>query len=218
MANKKEKKGLEGIDLEALKALLKEEIRAELKEEDEKKKEEEKEALRAEIKAELEQEAKEIEEKSKKQVRVRKDVDLNRYVEVRSICTGTLTVKTKLDTYSFYELGAVQEITIGELKALKNSSPAYFTKPLFIIEDEEATEICGMTDFYKKILFIDNLPKFFAKSTEEQVTKKLNEIPQFLRMEIIVRLKERWTSGEDRDSDVCMYFRRQMGIDISEGD
>ena len=87
---------------------------------------------------------------------------------------------------------------------------------MIIVDDEETIEVCGLTDFYRKISFIDNLPRFFAKATEDEVTKKLNEIPQFLRMEIITRLKLMWETGEYRDSDVLMYFKKHMRVDISE--
>ena len=217
MATKKTTNNVEGIDLKALKEMLKAEI---LKEIEEEKKEEpvvDREALKAELKKELEEEANEIKKESEKQIKVRKKVDLDRLVTVRSVCTGTLTVKTKFDSYSFYEYGAEQDITIGELKALKSSNPKYFTEPMIIIEDEETVELCGLKDFYNKISFINNLPNFFKTATEEDVTKKLNEIPQFLRMEIVTRLKLMWESGEFRDSDVMMYFKKHMRIDISEG-
>jgi len=148
------------------------------------------------------------------EIKVKKKVNLDKLVDVRSIVSGTLSVKTKLEEYNFSQYGDIQEISIGELKSLKSSSPRYFTLPMFIIEDEEAVEVCGLKEFYEKISFINNLPKFFNSNSEDEVIKKIKEIPQYLRLEVVNRVTELWKSKEFRDVDVAKLFKKLFEVDL----
>jgi|GEM_PF-2889983 len=187
------------VDIEKLKLELMESMKKEMREQ-----------LKKEVEAEIKNEIKENE----KEIKVRKNVDLNRLVEVRSVVTGSLTVKTKLEEYGFSGYGDVQEVSIGELKSLKSSNPRYFTLPMFIIEDEEASKICGMKEFYQEISYIDDLVSFFETNTEETVIKRLNESPKYIRTEVGNRVRDMWNSKEYRDADVALLIERVLGIDV----
>lgn len=187
------------VDVEKIKAELMKSMKAEMKEQ-----------LKKEVQAELEKEIKE----NQKQIKVREKVDLNRLVSVRSVVTGSLTVKTKLEEYGYSGYGDIQEISIGELKSLKSSNPRYFTVPMFIIDDEEASKICGMTELYKKISYVDDLVSFFNSNTEETIIKVLSESPKYIRTEVGNKVRDMWNSKEYRDADVALLVERVLGIDV----
>lgn len=177
-----------------------------------------KEAMKAELMAELREELKAemaAEMAKNKKSTDASSVDLDREVPIRSVCYGTLEV-AMLDgtSYPFSKEGDRQYPTIRQLRALKAAKPDYFTAPLFIIEDEEAVRVCGLTDFYKKISFIDNLPKFFNERTEEQVLQALRNVPHFLLLEIFNKLQDLWDKNIFQDVKVASLLKREYDVDL----
>ena len=137
-------------------------------------------------------------------------IDDSELIEVRSLCSGTLTVQTKLDTYQFLEKGAIEEITFGELRKLKNEHPKYFE--MIVVEDEEVCKELRLD--YSKLNKISDVKKFFTKATAEEADELFKDLPQFQRMEIINDLIELWKNGDFRDLATRDYIQSRFDINI----
>lgn len=195
------------IDMEALIAQITKSVTAEVEKKYEQKLKEK--LVQAEATMIVEEEKKEL----TKEIKVREKVNMSKEVEVKSVCVGTLTVRTKVQDYNFSGYGDIQEITIGELKALRSSSPAYFTTPMFVIEDEEASRICNITDMYEKVIQLDDIESF-VKQPVDIIISNLKEVPVFIRQTVASKAMELYEAKKLTDLVVIEAIEDLSGYRI----
>ena len=168
-------------------------------------------------------ELKKKEEENKKverKITNKKEIDLEREVEVRTICQGSTSLVGQYINYEFAEYGDSYPIPLRDLRYINNNYPMIFKKPFVIIEDEEAVKMLGLTKFYESISYIDDLKTFFDNNEKGYILKKLKETPEFLRLELFGRIKNMWNDKDEakrwRDLDVAYLLRDNFGFNLLE--
>ena len=144
-------------------------------------------------------------------------MDEDKWVTIKSVVKGTLTVKTNQNEYVFKEEGQTEEVKFSEIRSLKNSKPSYFTTPLFVIvDDEDVVKRLGLTRQYEEMAFLNDLPTFFNTRDEKQVIEALNKLPRFTLLQVFNTLKELYNSKQFIDVDVRNLINSKYAFDIFE--
>ena len=69
----------------------------------------------------------------------------------------------------------VEYIELGELVSMRNSQRAFFEKSWIGIEDPDIIKFLKVERYYKNVVALDDISKFFALSNEE-IEEKLNKM------------------------------------------
>ena len=164
----------------------------------------------------LKEKDKQIEELKKVTENTENTLNENDYVGIKSVVDGTLVVKTRNDKFVFTESGQTEEVKFGELKSLRNSSSAYFTEPLIVVNNEEAIKRLGLQRQYEEMAFLNDLPKFFNSNHEDVIIEKLNKLPHFTLMQVLKKLKDLYAKKEFTDVEVRELIKEKYSYDIFE--
>lgn len=199
----------ETVDVEALIAQMKADLMKEI---------EEKTKALDKREKELEKKEQEATKKVEKITPVQK-IDETREVMVKAIAHGTTDLVGREYNYPFSGYGDELPISIKELKFIKSTAPRVFTKPLVVVDDEEACKILGTNPLYEKLDCVKDIKKFCKKHTEQEIKEALFELPQFIRLELFNTLVELWNkegSEQYRDYDLARVLRKHFKFDLLE--
>lgn len=118
------------------------------------------------------------------------EIDHNELIPCRSTTHGGLTyISKRTGERIFWEdYGAVQDITMGELRNLYASSPSFITNVRFVIDDEEAVEALGLVKLYEDIFDIGDLDDFFNKDYRE-LEEILPKLPKGLKDSVATKAR-----------------------------
>lgn len=205
---KESSKATATVDIEALMAQMKADLMKEIEE-----------RTKELDKREKELEKKEQEKSTPKVVKstpVQK-IDETREVIVRAIAHGTTTLRGREYDYPFSGYNDELPISIKELRFIKSTTPRAFTKPLVIVDDEEACKILGLNPLYEKLECVMDIQTFCKKHTEKEITEALIKLPQFVRFELFNTLVELWNkegSEQYRDYDLARVLRKHFAFDL----
>ena len=203
---KEDSKASATVDVEALIAQMKADLMKEIEERTK----------------ELDKREKELEKKEQEKSKVVKStpvqkIDETREVIVRAIAHGTTTLKGREYDYPFSGYNDELPISIKELRFIKSTTPRAFTKPLVIVDDEEACKILGLNPLYEKLACVIDIRYFCEKHTEKEITEALINLPQFVRFELFNTLIELWNkegSEQYRDYDLARVLRKHFAFDL----
>jgi len=98
----------------------------------------------------------------------------------------------------FTEYGQTDEMELGELVTMNNSSPAMLREPWLLILDEDAVEYLGLKKLYENILTEDEMEEFFNSDVEQMATI-LDKLPKGMK-ELIVGLAKKKVENKTLDS------------------
>ncbi|WP_425203608.1 hypothetical protein [Priestia megaterium] len=98
----------------------------------------------------------------------------------------------------FTEYGQTDEMELGELVTLNNSSPAMLREPWLLILDEDAVEYLGLKKLYENILTEEEMEEFFNASVE-QMEALLEKLPKGMK-ELVAGLAKKKVENGTLDS------------------
>lgn len=150
---------------------------------------------------------------------VRRDVDPHEIVVVRNGFNGILVyISPKTgEKFVWDSLGAEQEMEIGEIRAAKNSSKAFFINNWFMFDEEYqwVIDYIGARMYYKNAIGIDNLDELFSLSAEE-IEDRVSKLSQGQRQSLIYMAREKEANGEIDSRKVTSALEKSLGISLTE--
>lgn len=145
----------------------------------------------------------------------RKQIDTNALIPCRSTTHGGLTYISKrtAERVVWDDYSDVQDITMGELKNLYASSPAFINDVMFVIDDEEAVEALNLTKLYDTIFDIGNLEDFFDKEYNELETL-LEKLPKGLKKTVASKAGEMVKDGTLDSRAKIKLVEEKLKVDL----
>lgn len=118
--------------------------------------------------------------------------DMHELIPCRSIVMGQLiykSPKTMGYTVIWNNFGDVEYLELGELIAMKNVYPRFFSEPWIMIDDVDAIKYLNLEKYYKNIIDADNIDSIFDLSLEKFVDT-LQKVPRGIKNVIVQRAVE----------------------------
>ena len=145
----------------------------------------------------------------------RKQIDANALIPCRSTTHGGLTYISKRtgERVVWDDYDDVQDITMGELKNLYASSPAFINDVMFVIDDEEAVEALNLTRLYDTIFDIGNLEDFFDKEYNE-LESLLEKLPKGLKKTVASKAGEMVKNGTLDSRAKIKLVEEKLKVDL----
>lgn len=138
---------------------------------------------------EIENLKKQLNETQKKKSEVR---DMHELIPCRSIVMGQLiykSPKTMGYTVIWNNFGDVEYLELGELIAMKNVYPRFFSEPWIMIDDVDVIKYLNLEKYYKNIIDVDNIDLVFDLPLEKFVDT-LQKVPRGIKNVIVQRAVE----------------------------
>ena len=104
-------------------------------------------------------------------------------------------------------------LDFGELITMKASQPAFLTRPLIIVEDDDAVENLGLAKVYENIINPDDLDKFFNMSLNKMETV-LEKSPKGIKKLIISKAREMIENNQLYDIRKIQLLEKTLKIDL----
>lgn len=160
----------------------------------------------ASVKSELEVTPKEEEKKKAKKVNLKEIA--KKEVTVRSVIGGVTTFESKKSgiVYTWNGKGVEEELTVDEVKELKNAGK-FLTVPWLVVDDEEVAEAMGLTELYENIALIEDVDSLLKLPIYE-VEEKLNKVPRGYKRHLSGLIQEKISNGELRDIVIIRQFEK----------
>lgn len=137
-------------------------------------------------------------------------------IRVRSITYGTLIYNSSINNASFIwnEIGAVNDMTIGELTAMNNSHPDFLHKPYVILLDERAIRQFRLSHVYENVAKISNLKTLF-NSDIYTIERTIDEALRVnMRDMLISKITTMYKNGILRDINIIRLLEKKLKYDI----
>lgn len=137
-------------------------------------------------------------------------------IRVRSITYGTLIYNSSINNASFIwnEIGAVNDMTIGEITAMNNSHPDFLHKPYVILLDERAIRQFRLSSVYENVAKISNLKTLF-NSDIYTIEKTIDEALMVnMRDMLISKITTMYKNGSLKDINIIRLLEQKLQYDI----
>lgn len=113
------------------------------------------------------------------------------------------------------EFGEEQEISFGELLAMRGSQRRFFEENWILIEDPEVIKKLGVERYYKNIPSAENFDKIFSLSPEE-LKVKVSGMSDGMKDSVRIRAKELIDEGVIDSRATIKAISEAVGKDIEE--
>lgn len=146
----------------------------------------------------------------------RVEIDQNALIPCRSTTHGNLIyISRRTGERIFWnDFGDVQDITMGELRNLYSTYPAFINEVLFVIDDEDAVEYLGLTKLYNSLFYIDDLDSFFDRDYDE-LEEILPKLPKGLEESVATKARELIKEGTLDSRSKIRLIEDKLKIDLT---
>lgn len=137
-------------------------------------------------------------------------------IRVRSITFGKTIYKSPINGAEFIwdKMGAVQDMTIGELRTMNNSYADFLQKPMVILLDDKAVRQFRLSKIYESVSAIYDLKTLFTKDTSI-IEKTIDEaLTANMRDMLISRVRMMYKNGSLRDINIIKLLENKLKFDI----
>lgn len=154
-------------------------------------------------------------EQSKPESKKRKTVDKSMTVEIMNNTSGQVHYASKKSgaEWHFLEYGAIDEIEVGELVAMKNAHPRYLKEPWLLILDDDVVEFLGLANIYENVLTPDELEAFF-KLPPHKVEDILSKMPSGMKEAVLDRAKAKYEDRSLENVNVIRAIEDALKVEI----
>lgn len=144
-------------------------------------------------------------------------MDLNTMVKVRNGSAGVLVYVSKKTGYEFRldGYGAEDYIDLGELLSCRNSSPAFFEKNWFIIDDPAVCEFLKIGKFYEKSLNLEQLEGILDMDNAD-IPDAVSGLPDGQRVTLSYLAAQRIRDGALDSKSKIEVLEQTLGCSLSD--
>jgi hypothetical protein len=149
--------------------------------------------------------------------KVRQTIDPNTIVPVTNGFQGLLVVKNRRtnDTFIFEEFGDVQDMTYGDLKAIRSSDRAFFENNWLLFDDPEILDALDVTKYYSKALSISGFDDLFEKEPNE-IKRIIAGLSKAQRRSVAYKARNMIILNELDSLKVIDVLEESLGIKLLE--
>lgn len=144
-------------------------------------------------------------------------MDLHKLVPCRSIVMGQLIYKSPKSmgyTVIWNNFGDVEYLELGELIAMRNAYPRFFSEPWIMIDDVDVIKYLNVEKYYKDIIDIDNIDSIFNLPTEKFI-EVLNKVPRGIKHLITHKAIELLKEGKLDSIAKLKAIEQVFNVDLS---
>lgn len=113
------------------------------------------------------------------------------------------------------EFGEEQEISFGELLAMRGSQRRFFEENWILIEDPEVIKKLGVERYYKNVPSAENFDEIFSLAPEK-LREKVSEMSDGMKDSVRIRAKELIKEGVIDSRSTIKAISEAVGKDIEE--
>lgn len=153
----------------------------------------------------------------KKQYKVKKSLDPNIVVTVKNGFQGRLIYKSRRtnERFEWETFGDEQDMDLQELKNARNSSKAFFVNNWFLIDDPEALDYLGVSQYYKYALNFKSFDDLFDKSPDN-IKYTISRLSAGQKKSVAYRAKELIAKGVIDSIKVINALEECLSIELIE--
>lgn len=145
--------------------------------------------------------------------------DPHQIIIVRSGFNGLLTYTSPKTGEQFVwdEMGAYQEMELGELRTAKNAAKGFFENNWFMFDDEYkwVVEYIGVSQYYKNAVSLDDFDAIFTKSPAE-IEEIVSHMSFGQKQTLIYRARQMIVDGQIDSKRVIATLEKSLGISLDE--
>jgi hypothetical protein len=143
------------------------------------------------------------------------NLDPKREVPVVSLVGYPVGYQCKLSPIflSWDKYGDEHTMTIEEIGMMNSEYSGFIQDPIFMIDDEEFSEVYHLTDKYELIFELEDLNKFYDQRIII-IEEKMDKLSPELRKNLILRTLKMFDDGELNNIGIMKMLKRKYGINI----
>lgn len=144
-------------------------------------------------------------------------MDLNTMVKVRNGSAGVLVYVSKKTGYEFRldGYGSEDYMDLGELLSCRNSSPAFFEKNWFVIDDPAVCEFLKIGKFYEKSLNLEQLEGVLDMDNDD-IPDAVNSLPDGQRTTLSYLAAQRIRCGALDSKSKIEVLEQALGCSLTD--
>lgn len=148
------------------------------------------------------------------------DLPMDTTINVKSICFGGLTYKSRSTNavFRWNQIGSIQPMTIGEINEMNNYKSDFLRKPLVILMDERAVKKFRLTSVYENVAKINNLTAVFNSSLPEIENVIDDALRVNMRDILISKVRQMYKNKKLKDIEVIRLLERKLKFDLSDSE
>lgn len=143
------------------------------------------------------------------------NLDPKRVVPVISMVGYPIGYQCKLSPLflSWEKYGDEHTMTIEEIGMMNSEYSGFIQDPMFMIDDEEFSEVYHLTEKYELIFELEDLNEFYSQRVV-LIENKLDKLSKELRKNLILRTIRMIENGELNNVGIMKMLKRKYGINI----
>ena len=148
------------------------------------------------------------------------DLPMDTTINVKSICFGGLTYKSRSTNavFRWNQIGSIQPMTIAEINEMNNYKSDFLRKPLVILMDERAVKKFRLTSVYENVAKINNLTAVFNSSLPE-IEKVIDDALRVNMRDILIsKVRQMYKNKKLKDIEVIRLLEQKLQFDLSESE
>jgi hypothetical protein len=161
--------------------------------------------------------AKELETESTRVVAKKSKIKDEDRIVVMNGLTGALVYHSERTNrrWEFTTFGQQDTIEYGELVAMKNRYPRYFTEGWLIVLDKQVQEEFNLTEMYKNIITPENADTVFKMDVDE-LDKFVDGLPDGMKTSFVNMAMEKVGDGTLDSSKVRKYIQEKFNFNFDD--
>lgn len=150
-----------------------------------------------------------------KKPRVKKNVDLNRYVTVKNGFNGPLIYidKTTGEEHSWGEFGDEVDMTVGSLQRARSSQKRFFEDNWWLFDDPEVIEFLHAEQWYKNALSYEEFDTVFD-GTIKDIEEIVGALSVGQKLAVSFCAKKKIKSGELSDLNLIKSLEKILNTEL----
>ena len=148
------------------------------------------------------------------------DLPMDTVINVKSICFGGLTYKSRSTNavFRWNQIGSIQPMTVAEINEMNNYKSDFLRKPLVILMDERAVKKFRLTSVYENVAKINNLTAVFNSSLPE-IEKVIDDALRVNMRDILIsKVRQMYKNKKLKDIEVIRLLEKKLKFDLSDSE
>lgn len=148
------------------------------------------------------------------------DLPMDTTINVKSICFGGLTYKSRSTNavFRWNQIGSIQPMTVAEINEMNNYKSDFLRKPLVILMDERAVKKFRLTSVYENVAKINNLTAVFNSSLPE-IERVIDDALRVNMRDILIsKVRQMYKNKKLKDIEVIRLLERKLKFDLSDSE
>lgn len=148
------------------------------------------------------------------------DLPMDATINVKSICFGGLTYKSRSTNavFRWNQIGSIQPMTVAEINEMNNYKSDFLRKPLVILMDERAVKKFRLTSVYENVAKINNLTAVFNSSLSE-IERVIDDALRVNMRDILIsKVRQMYKNKKLKDIEVIRLLEKKLKFDLSDSE